>query len=120
MIADIAGVCRGLAGGEATAYERELIRICDALIQYERGKWASTPQERIPARIVAAALASYDPEQPLKFSQARPPGPAVVVVPVCPACVCKARPFGVHRGRKVRKWLCDGCGRLIPEQEAAC
>ncbi len=42
--------------------------IINALMQYQRGKWAGTPREKIPLVVIAAALAAYDPAQKLKFN----------------------------------------------------
>ncbi len=42
--------------------------IINALLQYQRGKWAGTPREKIPLVVIAAALAAYDPAQKLRFN----------------------------------------------------
>ena len=57
--------------GEPTAYELEQIRICDALLQYQGGKYASTKQERIRMHVIRAALAAYDPAVKLPWGTAK-------------------------------------------------
>lgn len=95
------------------------ILICDALIQYQRGRWASTPQFRIPRHVVEAAVAAFDPTQPLRFGHRKRTGIRSYVhrriVGQKPACVhCKAtkvRSCGWNQGRTERRWQCLACNR---------
>jgi hypothetical protein len=43
-------------------------RMIDALIQFQRGKWAGVSQEKIPASIVKAAIAAYNPAEKITFN----------------------------------------------------
>ncbi len=107
-----------------TEYELLQIRICDALLQYDGGKWASTVQERIPMSIVRAALAAYDPAQPLRFhsqqsgmrreaAKRRSAGPK----PPCPGCgSTRLRSHGWNKARTEPRWMCYGCGKFFSQE----
>ena len=80
---------------------------CDALIQYQGGKWASKPQDQIPRRVIVAALAAYDPAKPLRFNGHKG---SLLTKPQCPYC----KGHGVRPERRkgaLRSWLCQHCWR---------
>lgn len=95
--------------------------ICDALIQYQAGKYASTPQpqNRIPARIVTEALEAFDPTLRLRFNPTGITGKAKLKPP-CPHCgSTRVVSDGRLRYAQPRRWKCYGCGKGF-EEAAAC
>ncbi len=112
-----------------TPYEILQIRIMDALLQFEDGRWASTPQDRIPMAVVRAALVAYDPTKPLRIvseasrsqRDSRRLNAGDDPAPICPHCHRRALRYGRKYPR--RRWKCYGCGQFVtqePKEAIAC
>ena len=87
--------------------ERE-IREVDALIQYQDGKYASTPRTRIAPQIVRQALAAYYPARPLRINTWCAP-----TKPPCPHCHGTRVRFTSYVGatKDGRRFKCHECWR---------
>jgi len=122
--------------GKPTPYEREQVRIVDALIQYQYGRWSGKPRARfrddgeivdcVPPEVVAAALAEYDPAKPLRIDKPRTAAgrpwrgwrKPVAVRPICPECgSAQTISEGSNRQHVPKRWKCRNCDAAFLEAE---
>ena len=103
--------------GAPTPYEAEQIHIIDALMQYQDGKYASTPRNRIAPQIVHQALAAYDPAKPLRINSWCAP-----TKPPCPHCNSMRVRFVSYVGatKDGRRWKCHECWRSFTVRREPC
>ena len=92
--------------GAPTPLEEQQIREVDALIQYQDGKYASTPRILIAPQIVRQALAAYDPARPLRINAWCAPAK-----PPCPHCASVRVRFVSYVGadKDGRRFKCHEC-----------
>jgi hypothetical protein len=103
--------------GAPTPLEEQQIREVDALIQYQDGKYASTPRIRIAPQIVRQALAAYDPALPLRINAWCAP-----TKPPCPHCHSVRVRFTGYSGveKELRKYHCHECWRSFTVRREIC